>query len=163
MIIARKNHRAWLEILPDVVIKTYYDPPAAQWELSWYVSATRYTPPLIESWRGRLVMARGEPVTEPAPDELFAMLHDMQAEGIHHRDVWVGNLVTIGGELRLIDWETATHADTPSYDLYGPDVSGLPIPDIHAALRNYRMWWDSDHPQSISSLWGVHVSDMAAR
>jgi len=167
--------RARIEVGPAVTVKTYHDPPAARTEANWYLKVGGlYAPELIDydPHRGRIVMRTGLAVQHPRVDELYAMLRDMEARGIHFRDVWPGNLVTIDGSLYLIDWETAIHVTNParpSYDLYGPQVSKLAVPDIHAAIRSrrspngYQMWWGSDHPCSIKSMWRADVPNLEER
>ncbi len=81
--------------------------------------------------------------------ELLGALH---AEGIHHRDVHLKNVVRRSGRPLLIDWETAIfHPSEFSYDLWGPEKSGVPIPDIHR--RMIPAWWGSKLRMSIKNQW----------
>lgn len=165
--------RADIKVTDSHVVKKYHDPALARHEIGWYgMVGGRFAPRLIFSdvVDGLLLIERGRAVYRPMVSELVSMLKSMELLGIHHRDVHPGNLVTIDGHLRLIDWETAIcDAGAPSYDLYGPDVSGLPVPDIHAAIRSkrspngYRMWFGCDHPASIRSMWGADVPRFVER
>lgn len=165
VVIDRPLKRARIEVGPAITTKTYHDPLHATSEIDWYLKVSGlYAPELIDYDRsqGRLVMRTGLAVQHPHTFELYRMLRDMEERGIHHRDVWPGNLVTVDGGLYLIDWETAicvTNPSRPSYDLYGPQVSKLAVPDIHARIRSrrspngYQMWVAADHPDSIKSMW----------
>lgn len=172
VVIDQPLKRARIEVGPAITVKTYHDPLHACNEIDWYRKVgTLYAPELIDYdlSRGRLVMRTGLPVQHSRAAELHAMLRDMEDRGIHHRDVWPGNLVTIDGGLYLIDWETAIQVMNPmrpSYDLHGPERSRLAVPDIHAAIRSprspngYQMWWGANHPCSIKSMWRAHVPDV---
>jgi hypothetical protein len=94
--------------------------------------------------------------------ELHVLLLRLHAEGVHHRDVHVRNLVRAAdGRPLLIDWETAIHWPSAlSYDLHGPDASGVPVPEIHAA--HTPQWWGSPQRMSIRSQWGCDVPAEAA-
>lgn len=166
--------RAHKRYLSDAVIKTYRDPALCELELIWYEEVGgRFAPRLLEAERrrGRLVIERGLPVIRPRAEELADLIRDMVAEGVHHRDVHPGNLVTVGGMLKLIDWETAIRDwRGVSYDFFGPEVSGIDPPVIHSELRSkrspngYSMYWMSDHPASIKNQWGVDVpTDLEGR
>jgi len=84
--------------------------------------------------------------------ELLSALH---AEGIHHRDLHLKNVVKgPAGQPLLIDWETAIEYPAElSYDLHGPEASGVPIPEIHRRL--IPAWWGSREKMSIKNQWEV--------
>lgn len=157
--ILRKT-RSIIDIGPDVITKTYRDPIRARAEIGWYQQVPWACPRLIDADpdKGKLVMA-AHPVARRLPgyrpvEQLAELLYTLETAGVHHRDVHPGNVVAGPAGPLLIDWETATMADAPSYDLYGPDASGLPLPAIHAAVRSgYAMWWASSHPASIKNAW----------
>lgn len=167
-LILRKS-RADLTIGAHTVTKRYRDPRDAHTEIAWYQRAPDACPELIDADTdaGLLVIARHPPAHEfpnyqPAA-ELAALLRSLEARGIHHRDIHPGNIVAGPSGPLLIDWETAIHANTPSYDLYGPDASGIPAPEIHRVIRSknspngYVMWWSSPHPMSIRNRWGTDI------
>lgn len=154
------GQRATITIGRIETVKTYHDPQQAAHEIAWYQALPWACPKLVDADpdRGRLVI-----VTHRTPPDyrdvngLARLLRSLEGLSIHHRDVHPGNIVQgVDGPL-LIDWETALLADAPSYDLYGPDISGVPVPDIHAALPNYVMWWGSPHRHSIRERWGADV------
>ena len=166
--------RAHKRYTADAVIKTYHNREQVSPEFEWYLEVGgTFAPRLLEAdlRRGRLVIERGLPVIRPRVEELAAMIGEMVDLGIHHRDVHPGNLVTVGGMLKLIDWETAIRDYRGvSYDFYGPEASGIEVPVIHAELRSkrspngYSMYWMSDHPASIKNQWGADVpTDLEGR
>lgn len=58
------------------------------------------------------------------------------------------------GQPLLIDWETAIEYPAElSYDLHGPEASGVPIPEIHRRL--IPAWWGSREKMSIKNQWEV--------
>jgi len=83
--------------------------------------------------------------------KLLQRLHDF---GVNHRDVHVGNVVRhpTRGPL-LIDWEHHTRNVGPfSFDLYGPDKSGVSQPE---GQRGIPMWWDAKHKRALGVAWNV--------
>lgn len=167
--------RAHKRYLTDAIVKTYRVREQMSPEYDWYMEVSgTFAPRLLDAdlRRGQLVIERGLPVIRPRPEELYEMLCEMAERGIYHRDVHPGNLVTVGGMLKLIDWETAIrdYRGVPSYDLWGPQLSGIEVPVIHSELRSkrspngYSMFWMSDHPASIKNQWGVDVpTDLEGR
>ena len=159
--------RAHKQYKSHAIIKTYRVREQMSPEYDWYMEVSgTFAPRLLDAdlRRGQLVIERGLPVIRPRPDELAEMIREMVELGIHHRDVHPGNLVTVGGMLKLIDWETAIRSYTPvPYDFVGPEASGIEVPVIHSELRSkrspngYSMYWMSDHPASIKNQWGVDV------
>ena len=164
--------RSALTISGGVVRKQYDAPSMAAAEICWYQQVPWACPRLIDAdpEKGYLIIEFGRPAQDH-PDmrpagalaELLYALHDMT---IHHRDVHVGNVVfDRTGQPLLIDWETAIRCGGPSYDLHGPLVSGVPVPEIHTVLPSgYTMWWGSAHYSSIRNRWGCDVpTDMGER
>lgn len=156
------GRRATITVGDKTTTKTYHHPPDALAEIRWYQTVPWAAPKLLDADldRGRLVIAShliatSLPDYRPA-DALAELLQALAVEDIHHRDVHVGNVVAGPDGPLLIDWETAAHAAAPSYDLYGPDISGVPVPDIHAVLPSgYCMWWGRDHRMAIGRAWGA--------
>lgn len=166
------NARSRKVLYQDFVTKNFHNPLDMTVELAWYEEVGgMFAPRLLDydSIRGTLVLERGCPVTRPRAQELAEMIKSMAELGIHHRDVHPGNLVLVGGELRLIDWETAIRdwRPVPPYDFWGPRLSGIALPVIHAEIRSkrsphgYSMFWMSDHPASIRNQWGVDLSELS--
>ncbi len=150
--------RAKVEVFGDRTIKKYDDPVLAAAEAAWFIRVPWATPRLLDFDGTTLTIETGQDASE-VPEwrpvgvlrELLGALH---AEGVHHRDVHVKNVVRLDGEPRLIDWETAIIDPAPfSYDLYGPEDSGIPIPKIHTRL--IPMWWGSRQRLSIKNQWEV--------
>lgn len=164
-VISNPGKRAVLTFHDDHVEKRYHDREDMHPEYQWYMLlGGMVAPHLLDAdiLQGVLRIELGEPIGEPCPEELYGLLRWMEARGIHHRDVHPGNLVRVQGGLRIIDWETAIRCEgVPSYDLYGPDVSGVSVPVIHSQLRSgYQMWWNSRHRASVKSRWGVDVNEL---
>ncbi|MFC4124920.1 phosphotransferase [Nocardia rhizosphaerae] len=163
------SRRALITVDRSAVTKTYSDLAQARAEVDWYRRVPWATPELLDADldRGVLVIARHRSAADHREDrpagELAELLRRLEAAGVHHRDVHVGNVVLTGDGPRLIDWETATSADAPSYDLHGPEASGVPVPKIHTDLgTGYRMWWGAAHRMSIRSRWGCDVPPVSA-
>jgi tRNA A-37 threonylcarbamoyl transferase component Bud32 len=138
---------------------------AAEAEAEWYQRVPWAAPRLLDVDGATLVLETRPPALRlpgwRPVDELYALLLRLHAEGIHHRDVHVGNVVRGPDGPQLIDWETATRQPSAlSYDLYGPDASGVPVPGIHA--RHIPQWWGSQQRMSIKSRWGCDVPAEAA-
>lgn len=156
-----RKARADLTITAQTVTKRYHSPARAANEIHWYRTLPFGCPQLIDADpdTGTLVIAYHPPATHRPTTELLDLLRELEALHVHHRDVHPGNIVAGPDGPLLIDWETAILADCPSYDLYGPAVSGLPVPDIHTALRSksspngYVMWVGADHRMSIRNQW----------
>jgi hypothetical protein len=149
--------RAVVEVRPDVTIKTYRDPIAAAEEANWYKIVPWAAPKLIDFDGLSLVIETCDRATDhldwrpvAALRDLLTMLHD---EAIHHRDLHLKNVVRgRDGRPLLIDWETAIiHPADLSYDLVGPEASGVPIPMIHR--RFIPAWWGSRERMSIKNQW----------
>lgn len=89
----------------------------------------------------------------PTQDELDAMLKllrgrivELHSHGVCHRDLHIDNVVLRDGIPLFIDTDfaIATDSNEPCFDLYGPDVSGVPAPAAH--LRQHGnaakgVWW----------------------
>lgn len=162
--------RAGLTLGRGVITKQYRDPADATAEIHWYqhLAGHRICPRLIDANpdTGTLVLATHPPAGRDYRPvrQLADLLYELESLGIAHRDVHPGNILAGPRGPLLIDWETAIHAPgAPSYDLHGPDASGVAVPSIHQALRSrnsphgYIMWWASDHRRSIRNQWGADV------
>lgn len=159
--------RATVRVRPDRTIKRHRTEAAAAAEAAWYERVPWAAPRLLDLAGRTLVIETCTPQARCGPRwrpvaELHALLLRLHAEGIHHRDVHVRNIVRgQDGRPLLIDWETATHQPTDlSYDLHGPDASGVPVPEIHA--QHTPQWWGSAQRMSIKSQWGCDVPAEAA-
>jgi hypothetical protein len=151
--------RARVAVLPDHTTKTYKIPSLAAAEAEWYRRVPWATPRLLDFDGLKLTIETRHagtafPHWRPA-DALRELLSALHAEGIHHRDVHLRNVVKgKHGVPLLIDWETAIEQPAEySYDLWGPDVSRVPVPTIHA--RHIPAWWGSTDRTSIMNQWGV--------
>ena len=148
--------RAKLVVLPDRTIKTYQDPALAEVEVGWYQRVPWACPRLLDFDGLALVIETchaGTDLPDWRPvDELRKLLGALHTEGIHHRDVHLRNVVRRSGLPLLIDWETAIfHPSKFSYDLSGPEKSGVPVPVIHR--RMIPAWWGSRQRMSIKNQW----------
>jgi hypothetical protein len=152
--------RATVRIGPKRAVKRYATPAEAEAEAAWYQRVPWAAPKLLDVIGSTLVIqthpvAYHHPKWRPA-QALYELLTALHAEGIHHRDVHVKNIVASHNGPLLIDWETALHHPTPvSYDLYGPDASGIPAPKIHDGYEP--QWWGSKQRMSIRNRWECHV------
>jgi hypothetical protein len=94
--------------------------------------------------------------TQPSADEMALMAHriiellrGVHALGACHRDVHVDNIVlTKDLTPLLIDphFMIESDPDKPCYDLFGPDVSGVPVPQAHVmqgGVAAQGVWWDA--------------------
>lgn len=77
---------------------------------------------------------------------LRARISELHSHGICHRDIHIKNVVLRDGTPLFIDTEfvIATDPNAPCYDLYGPDVSGIPAPEAHRAMNGadkHGVWW----------------------
>jgi 2-polyprenyl-3-methyl-5-hydroxy-6-metoxy-1,4-benzoquinol methylase len=149
------GRRARVVVRPDRTIKTYSDPALAAVEAGWYQRVPWACPRLLDFDGAELVIETCRAGTTPGwrpADELRELLVALHAAGIHHRDVHVRNVVRRSGRPLLIDWETAIHQPSDlSYDLWGPDRSGVPVPDLHRGLAP--AWWGSPQHVSIKNQW----------
>lgn len=74
-------------------------------------------------------------------DRIIRLLKSLADLGIHHRDASGLNVTIDGdGEVWLIDFEWAIEQGGCSYDLFGPEVSGVPVPTGHQAA-GFTVWW----------------------
>jgi streptomycin 6-kinase len=138
-------------------VKRYPDPASAAAEAAWYQRLPWAGPRLIDLDGPALVLetrptACQLPQWQPAA-ALRELLEALHAQGVHHRDVHVKNIVQgEDGAPLLIDWETALErAAELSYDLHGPEASGVPVPEIHEGLTP--QWWGSQQKFSIRMRW----------
>lgn len=156
------RQRACTVIHPNITIKTFHRVEDGDRELSFYRRFPWACPPLVYTAPG-VIVTETNPVAGNNPDqqpayELFDLLQRLAAKHVHHRDVHPANIVLTEDGPKLIDWETATLDTGPSYDMLGPDMSGIPMPDIHIGCG--AQWWNSDDENSILNRWGVDINDL---
>lgn len=151
--------RARISVLPEITTKTYKSPALAKAEAGWYLRVPWATPRLLDFDGLTLTIETRHagtafPHWRPA-DQLRELLSALHAEGVHHRDVHLRNVVKgKHGVPLLIDWETAIdYPSEYSYDLWGPDLSRVPVPEIHT--RHLPAWWGSTDRTSIMNQWGA--------
>lgn len=161
------GRRAVVRVGRDRTIKRHQNAAAAQAEADWFERVPWAVPRLLDVDGPTLVLETCTPYRRCGPGwrpaaELHALLTRLHADGIHHRDVHVLNLVrSAAGRVLLIDWETAIYQPSElSYDLHGPEASGVPVPAIHAPYTP--QWWGSPQRMSIRSQWGCDVPAEAA-
>lgn len=153
----QRHDRAVVTLHDDVVVKTFSDVAAADRECTWYSEFGWATPWMVDR-DGATVVIERLPLAVELPDwrpvaEMRALLERLHRCNVHHRDVHAKNVVRMpDGSPRLIDWETALIQSCGwSYDLHGPDRSGIPKPEIHARFR--AQWWGGDTPFSLGRFW----------
>lgn len=134
------------------VVKTYRSASPwvaenlAQHEASYLLNYSWAAPTLLDFSGSTLVMERLEtPPSDWRPvTELRSLLEGLGQVGVHHRDAHPGNVMQCPetGWPLLIDWEVAIHwisAGGLSYDLHGPEATGVPKPAQHRHRRG-RYW-----------------------
>jgi hypothetical protein len=94
----------------------------------------------------------------PAADSMREMgsrfldlLDRVHSVGVCHRDTHIRNFVLDDGIPLIIDpkYVIESNPQQPCYDLHGPDVSGVPVPDQHLSQDNnnrFGVWWDAPFP-----------------
>lgn len=142
----RSKHTVTLE--QGSILKTFTAPEACRRELEAYRLVPWAAPKLLshEDMRIRLEPC-GVRLKRRHEPELRNLLEKIHAAGINHRDAHVGNVVVHRerGPL-LIDWEhSTTSIGAVSYDLHGPEVSGVPDSEWHIGPP---MWWSAPHKRS---------------
>lgn len=153
--------RAIVHVGPEWTVKRYRQRRDARAEVGWYERVPWAAPRPVYVEGADLIIptlpvAANNPKWRPA-QELVDLLNRLSEQGIHHRDVHTKNIVMgADGSPLLIDWETAgIYGTSVSYDLYGPEVSTVPMPRIHERLGVAAQWWGSGQPYSIGREWGV--------
>lgn len=143
----------------DVIVKRFTAPRAFEREVHAYRACPWACPPLLELGHRRMVLpllvtAAEDPSWRPV-EETRDLLDRVHAAGWHHRDVHAKNLVKMpDGTPRLIDWETAIIApECPSYDLVGPEASGIAKPTEHAGYS--AQWWGAPTRFSLERWWDL--------
>jgi len=146
----------------DHVIKRFRTPEDCALEARWYRRVPHLCPELI-AVDGTDLVTKRYPVAWETPewrdvDALLRLLRAVEAEGLHHRDAHLRNIVLRDGEPLLIDWYTAMECpQARSYDLFG-EASLLPKPERHLDFQS----WDTPNPYSIKEAWGVPLSAVVA-
>lgn len=155
-----RTPRSFVEVGPETTVKRFVTKEGAAHELSFYQLVPWACPELLDHDEYTLTMRSYEcafslPDWRPV-NELRALLQRLHREGVHHRDLHVKNVLRGPGGLPvLIDWECAIVMRTQlSYDLSGPGISKVPIPDLHVRLNVTPAWWHSRERHSISNQWG---------
>lgn len=146
---------------PEVTVKRFVTPESKAHEFSFYEAVPWACPEVVAHDAYSITMTTCEVafrIRDWRPvRELRELLTRVHAEGVAHRDVHVKNIVRgPEGEPLLIDWECAAFVRSRlSYDLHGPDASGVPVPEIHARLGVTPAWWGSPEHHSIRNQWGA--------
>lgn len=154
------GNRALIRVGPAHTLKQYATTIEAEAEAAWYQRVPWAAPKLLDL-DGPTLTIETLPVATRLPhwrpsQALFELLTALHNEGVHHRDVHVKNIVKGPEGPLLIDWETAIDHPSPvSYDLYGPDASGIPAPEIHDGFQP--QFWESTQCMSIRNRWECHV------
>lgn len=154
----RKRHdRAVVELHDDRVIKTFATDKAAEREWRWYAQFPWATPKMV-SRNGSTVVLQRLPLASELPewrpvDQMRTLLERLHRSHVHHRDVHALNVVRMpDGTPRLIDWETAfVQRCDYSYDLHGPELSGIPKPVEHDGYS--AQWWGAGTKYSLGRWW----------
>lgn len=144
----------------DFAIKRFRSAQECETEARWFRRFPWAAPELVVQ-DGPDMMTRRYPVAWETSEwrdahALKALILRLFAEGVHHRDVHLRNIVLRDGQPLLIDWYTAIDHPSPvSYDLYGRRAA-LPKPEGHIDHQ----CWDTPNPYSIKEAWGVGLSDV---
>jgi hypothetical protein len=99
---------------------------------------------------------------------VVARVKELHGHGICHRDLHDGNIVVREGVPLFIDLEFATNSDPhrPCYDLYGPEPSGVAVPQRHAeqvgSPNENGVWWDNAAHRKLASIFGPAI-DLGSR
>lgn len=155
----QRHGRSTVTLHDHFVVKQHHDRARFVLELDCYRTFRDSAPKLFKWDREtltltieRLPLACDLPEWKPVA-QLRALLERLEARGVHHRDVHTKNIVRAAdGSPLLIDWETAIVAHgCPSYDLFGPEVSGISKPVEHTDYA--AQWWDAGTRWSIGRAW----------
>ena len=161
--------RATIIVRDEKTTKTFRDSKVFEAERNWYINTPWACPKLLSAKDNVLTIETGQLARFGKVSELLALLERLQRNGIHHRDVHPKNIVYTPDGMRLIDWETAclTESGAPSYDLYGPEISGIKVPKVHRDLgktknspNGYAMWLGADHPASVKNQWRKQENEL---
>lgn len=156
-----RHGRARVTLFDDRVVKQFSTVERFLREKSFYELVPWACPTLLDADRDRLALTVERlPVAVDLPDwrpidELKVLLAYLFYCGVHHRDVHVKNIVSDGGAPKLIDWETAIvdQSAVASYDLVGPELSGVPKP---VELEGYQtQFWGGNTRFSIARFYGL--------
>lgn len=156
-----RTPRSFVEVGPEVTLKRFVTPEGKAHEFAFYEAVPWACPEVVAHDAFTITMrtcevAWGLPEWRPV-QRLHQLLTRVHQAGVAHRDVHVKNVVRgPEGQPLLIDWECAAFVQSDlSYDLYGPEASGVPVPDIHVRLDVTPAWWGSPERHSIRNQWGT--------
>ena len=147
-----------VHIEKDHVIKRFRSPEECALEARWYHRFPQFCPELLAHDACDLVTQRYDVAWEtPAWRDAQALVDLCQAlfaQGVHHRDIHLRNILIKEGRPLLIDWFTAVEAPHArcSYDLFG-EISCVPKPERHLDFQ----CWDTPNQFSIKEAWGVDL------
>lgn len=155
--------RAVVHVGPKWTVKRYRTQDEALVEAAWFERVPWAAPELVclddtDLVIATLPVAANIPGWRPA-NELRWLLERLRNQGLHHRDVHTKNIVMgEDGMPLLIDWETAIEWESEyGYDLHGPEVSGVPIPELHTRYGLDAQWWGSPQEYAIGYEWKVEA------
>jgi tRNA A-37 threonylcarbamoyl transferase component Bud32 len=135
------------------------------------LSAEGLSPQIVTATDGELVTHWHPPLRDwiaERPGErrelglaVLARVKELHGHGICHRDVHDGNIVVHDGVPLFIDLEFAIESDPerPCYDLYGPRISGVAVPQRHAeqlgSANANGVWWENAAHTTLASIFGT--------
>jgi Phosphotransferase enzyme family len=122
-----------------------------------WIESVRYE--TLESWLVADVSTDERARMGEAIRDLLRAVHDTLR--ICHRDAHIGNVVVREGVPLLIDPAYATPSvNDHCYDLEGPGLSRVPVPDDHVnqgGWATHGVWWGSpERTRSLESVFGPH-------
>lgn len=93
---------------------------------------------------------------------IYEQILELESRQIHHRDMHRNNLVIRPDGVPLfIDFEFAIRQDAISYDLYGPEISGVPPHRLHERPAWWQ-YWDARNPLSLGRQFKVKLKEVAS-
>lgn len=147
-ILASHNYRSHVLLGDGFVKKIFSCESSLRNELYFYNLFPTFSPEVFEVKPRVLIMERLLTVSDFGKDgisreSVYEMLLNISEAGVHHRDAHILNIaIDKTNNPKLLDWETAIEYKSPfSYDLFGPDISGVPIPPIYQEYGFLPEWW----------------------